>query len=391
METARDVRTSGLIKFHQQQNACFGETAGWERPLFYSPAGSKPKIDYSFLRQNWHEIVVNEVKTCREAVALLDQSTFAKFELTGRDALHLRQHLYGANLDRPIGQAVYTGMFNSHGMYEADLTVVRTGDDSFYVVTATGQQQRDYDWIARHIGNNQVELADVSANWAVVSVMGPQSPMVLNRITPAAFPIENLRYGSVRNLPLNSIPIRALGISYVGEQGWELHVPADSVHQLTKEIMLAGAEFGIRPIGNYAISAMRIEKGFRAFGHELSSAESPLEAGLGWTIDWDKEFLGKTALKKKRQQPMTQRLVCFALEDPDVTLWGTEPILMGGTIVGYTTSACFGPTIGVSVAMGYVKHPTGAPLQSSDLQSNLFEIVQLGQRYRSKASLKPWV
>ncbi len=391
METARDVRASGLVEFHQQHNACFGETAGWERPLFYARAGIEPRIDYSFLRQNWHEIVVNEVESCRKSVALLDQSTFAKFELTGLDALDLLQYLCGANLDRPVGQAVYTGMFNSQGTYEADLTVVRTGEDSFYVVTATGQQQRDYDWITRHIGNKHVVLTDVTKDWAVVSVMGPQAPMVLNRMAPTAFPIEEVRYGSVRNLSIDSIPIRALRISYVGEQGWELHVPADSVQRLAKKIMSCGVDFGIRPIGSYAISAMRIEKGFRAFGHELSSAESPMEAGLAWTIDWDKEFLGKAALLKKRDQPLTQRLVCFALADPEITLWGTEPILMGGVLVGYTTSACFGPTIGASVAMGYVKHPTGGSLSPSDIQTTPFEIVQFGRHYDAKASLKPWV
>ncbi len=391
METARDVRASGLLEFHKQHNACFGEIAGWERPLFYESAGTEPKIAYSFLRQNWHAHVIEEVQTCRKSVALLDQSTFAKFELSGRDALTLLQYLCGANMDRPIGQAVYTGMFNSRGTFESDLTVVRTGNDSFYIVTATGQQQRDHDWIVRHIGSLQAELADVTTDWAVVSVMGPQSPMVLNRIAPIEFPIEDVRYGSVRNLSIDSIPIRALRISYVGELGWELHVPIDGVQQVADRIMLAGSEFGIRPIGSYAISAMRIEKGFRAFGHELSSAESPMEAGLSWAIDWDKDFLGKESLLKKRKQPLSQRLVCFALEDPAETLWGTEPILMGGKLVGYTTSACFGPTIGTSVAMGYVKHPTGDSLKSSDLQSNPFEIVQLSQRHRAKASLKPWV
>ena len=391
METARNVRASELLEFHQQHNACFGETAGWERPLFYAATGTEPKIAYSFLKQNWHEIVVEEVKACRESVALLDQSTFAKFELTGPDALNLLQHMCGANMDREIGRAVYTGMFNSNGTFESDLTVVRTGVDSFYIVTATGQQQRDHDWIARHIGNNQVELADVTTDWAVVSVMGPQSPMVLNRLDSTAFPMEEVRYGTVRNLSIDSISIRALRISYVGEQGWELHVPVDSVRRLANTIMEVGAELGIRPIGSYAISAMRIEKGFRAIGHDLSSAETPLEAGLAWAIDWDKQFLGKTALLKKRQQPLAQRLVCFALDDPEITLWGTEPILMGGELVGYTTSACFGPTIGASVAMGYVKHPTGASLKASDLLSNSFEIVQLAQRYRARASLKPWV
>ena len=258
-------------------------------------------------------------------------------------------------------------------------------------MTATGQQQRDHDWIVRHIGNSHVTLTDVTTEWAVVSVMGPQSIEVLNRLNSTAFPIEEVRYGTVRNLSIDSISIRALRISYVGEQGWELHVPVDSVRRLANTIMEAGAEFGIRPIGSYAISAMRIEKGFRAIGHDLSSAETPLEAGLAWAIDWDKQFLGKAALLKKRQQPLAQRLVCFALDDPEITLWGTEPILMGGELVGYTTSACFGPTIGASVAMGYVKHPTGASLKASDLLFNSFEIVQLGQRYRARASLKPWV
>ena len=389
METSRNVQSSALFETHQRNNACFGESAGWERPLYFAPHSFEAKTQYTFLRQNWHDWVADEVNTCRNNVALIDQSSFAKFFLRGPDSLAVLQRLCGANIDRPVNTVTYTGMFNERGTFESDLTVVRLDKDWFYIVTATGQREKDFDWIARHTGESQAILTDVTEDYNVVSVMGPNAPTVLNQLNPTAFPVEEVRYGTVRSVLFDRVTVHALRISYVGESGWELHVPTDQASQLYDAVLKSGGGLGIRPIGNHAVSAMRIEKGFRAIGHELSPGETPLEAGLGWAIDWDKDFLGKPPLLALKNTIPSKRLSCFVVEDADVTLWGSEPIFWNGEIAGYTTSACYSPTLGASVAMGYVRKPGGGPVRRSDLANGSFEIKLFNRRYPVTASLKP--
>ena len=391
METSRGIRLTALCNIHKENNACFGETAGWERALYFAPKNIKPQTEYSFIRQNWHDWVIDEVKACRNNVAILDQSTFAKYLFKGPDALEILQDLCGTNIDCEIGRTVYTGMFNERGTFEADLTVLRQSEDCFYIVSGTGQQLKDFDWISRHIEARDARLIDLTEAYNVVSVMEPNAPRVVNNLNPETFPLETTKYGSTRILTMGGEEIRALRMSYIGEAGWELHVPSGHTVMLYQAILKAGEEFGIRPIGNHAVSAMRIEKGFRAVGHELSPDETPFEAGLGFLIDWNINFLGKKALIDLKESGLAgpkKRLACFVLTDPEITLWGTEPILWNGKISGYTTSACYGPTLGASVAMGYLKNPNGGTITSSDLAENKFEIVLNGIPYAAKASLK---
>ncbi|MFC4993823.1 GcvT family protein [Rubritalea tangerina] len=386
METSRDIRASSLFEKHQQENAGFGETAGWERPLFYAPPGQPPEVKYSFLKQNWQEWTAQEVKACREDHALLDQSTFAKFLLTGPDALATLQHLCGGNIDVPVGKTVYTGMFNHSGTFESDLTVVRESAETFYIITATGQQMKDFDWITRHIPENaQATLTDITDQRSVLSVMGPNSRKLLSKVSDADFSNENFAFGDSQSIHIANIPVRAIRLTYVGELGWELHVDAKQAEALWDA--LRNASPTLRPAGNNAISIMRIEKGYRAFGHELSPDETPLEAGLGFAIDWNTDFIGKQALLRQKTNGLTKRLVNFVLEDSDSILWGNEPILWDNKIVGYTTSACYSPTLGRSIALGYVS--TDTPMQAADLRNGQFSILNLGKEHPAKASLSP--
>jgi 4-methylaminobutanoate oxidase (formaldehyde-forming) len=381
METARGVRWSPLYERHQSLNACFGETAGWERPLFYAPKGEPAEIKYSFLRQNWQDYTTEEVRACRQDVALLDQSTFAKYRFYGADVLTILQRLCGANIDAPIGKAVYTGMFNERGTFESDLTVIREAEDSFYIVTATGQQQQDFDWISRQIPqDSNAQLVDITEDIAVLSVMGPQARSRLGPLCTVDLAEEAFPFGTSKPTKIAGVTVRAIRISYVGELGWELHVAAKDATVLWDVLM------PIRPIGNNAISAMRIEKGYRAIGHELSPDETPFEAGLGFAIDWGKSFIGKDALTEQKCAGVSKRLVNFVLSNPDAVLWGGEPIQWNGLEVGYTTSACYSPTLGRSVAMGYVRPP--APLKSSGWTEGEFSIVNLGQSHLASATLR---
>lgn len=388
METARPVRHSAVYEKHKALNACFGETAGWERPLFYAPEGEKAEIEYSFIRQNWQVWTAGEIKNCRGNVALLDQSTFAKYLFQGTDVVNILQYLCGANVDVAIGKTVYTGMFNERGTFESDLTLVRIAKDSYYIVTATGQQRKDFDWITRHIseGANAV-LTDVTEQWSVLSVMGPNSRKVLEKLSDTDFSNEAFPFGTSQEINIGRHLVRAIRLTYVGELGWELHIPAAQAACVWDVLMEAGTAYGMCAAGNNAISTMRIEKGYRAYGHELSPDEHPLMAGLGFAIDWDTEFLGKKALEEIKQKPLTKRLVSFVLEDADVVLWGSEPIYWGEDLVGYTTSAAYSPTLGCSVAMGYVAHPQGEAINTASLSTGDFSILNIGKKYAAKASL----
>jgi len=391
METSRGVRASELYETHQKANAYFGETAGWERPRFYAPEGTTPHIEYSFLKQNWHDWVAEEVRACRENVGILDQSTFGKFVLEGPDALAVLQPLCGASVDCPVGNAVYTGMFNERGTYEADLVVARLREDHFYIVTSTSRQQNDFNWIARHLpANSNSRFADVTEQFNVLSVMGPTSTHLLGRLNDV-FLDQDQPYGRVQQVQVAGISVTAIRVSYIGELGWELHVASSDAVKLYETLRDAGDQFGLRLVGNQAISAMRIEKGFRAFGHELSSEETPFEAGLAFAINWGHDFVGKSAMQELQGVVPHKRLACFKLDYPEVTLWGSEPILWGDKLAGYTSSACYGPTLGASVAMGYVKNPSANRTTKTDIQSAKFSIVQLGIEHSATGSLKPFV
>ena len=385
METARDIRSSALYEKHKQHNAYFGETAGWERPFFYAPKGEKAEVEYSFLEQNWQKWTAEEVKSCRENVVLLDQSTFAKYQFKGKDALSILQRVCGGNIDVPIGKTVYTGVFNEKGTFESDLTVVREAEDSFYIITATGQQMRDYDWIMRHTPEGaDATLTDISEQRSVMSLMGPNSRSLLEKVSAADFSNDSFTFGNSRLITIADIEVRAIRLTYVGELGWELHLSADQAPQLWD--ILISADPALRPAGNNAISTMRIEKGYRALGHELSPDETPLEAGLGFAIDWDTDFIGKQALldlKASASKGLTKRLVTLILDDPEIILWGSEPILWNGKKVGYTTSAAYSPTLGRSVALGYIK--AEEPIKLSHLKEGEFSIINFSKSHKATA------
>ncbi len=389
-ETSRGVRSSPLYDIHKKSNAFFGVTAGWERPRYYAPAGMSPDIEYSFRRQNWHDWVAAEVKACREGVGILDQSTFGKFMLEGPDAVSALQPLCGMSVDCEIGKAVYTGMLNERGTYEADLVVARLEQDKFYIVTSTSRQKSDSNWITKHMPASLLSrFADVTEQFSVLSVMGPKSGQLLGCFEAGL--CDDQPHGQIQQVEIGGISVYGIRVSYVGELGWELHVRSEDAVKLYGVLRDAGERFDARLIGTQAISAMRIEKGFRAFGHELSPEETPFQAGLGFAIDWNHEFIGRSALERQRSVVPHKRLACFKLDDPNVTLWGSEPILWGDELAGYTSSACYGPTLGAGVAMGYVRNPNASRTTKNDIDNANFSIVQLGEKYSASGSLKPFV
>jgi 4-methylaminobutanoate oxidase (formaldehyde-forming) len=389
-ETGRGLRKSPLHDRLAAQGACFGSKNGWERPNWFARAGTKPVIEYSFGRQNWFDCHAAEHRAARERVALFDQTGFSKLLLKGQDSVNVLQRLCGNEVDVAPGRLVYTGMFNERGGTESDLTLVRLGADEYFLVTGTAQGGRDADWIRRHIEPGEhAALTDVTSAFGVLGVMGPQARTLLQRVTDADLSNEAFPFGTVRLISIGSATVRALRITYVGELGWELHVPAEQMGLAYEALLEAGRDLDASNAGHYAINSLRLEKGYRAWGADISPDDTPVEAGLSFAVAWNKKpaFMGRDALLRQKENGVKRLLTIFVLEDPEPMLWGSEPILMDGKAVGYTTSGSYGFTVGGAVGMGYVKHAEGVDRQR--IESSRFEINVSGRNVPARAFLRP--
>jgi 4-methylaminobutanoate oxidase (formaldehyde-forming) len=366
-----------------------GERAGVRgEKEFETTFAKQPVAEYSFGRQNWFANHAAEHRAARENVAVFDQTGFSKFVFKGDDVVSVLQRLCGNNVDVPIGQAVYTGLFNERGGFESDLTVIRTSAREYFIVTGSSQTVRDFDWITRNLRSDErAELVDVTNAYSILGVMGPNSRALLSRVTDADLSNAAFPFLSSRVISVGHATVRAVRITYVGELGWELHMPMDQAALVYDTLMAAGKDLGVTNAGHYAINSLRLEKGYRAWGAELSPDDTPLEAGLGFAIDWNKPFLGREALLAQKQAGVKRRLVIFVLEDAEPVLWSSEPIYRDGKPVGYTTSGSYGHTVGGAIAMGYVNNAAG--VKPEFVQTGRFEINFSGRRYAATASLRP--
>jgi len=390
-ETARGLRRSPLHDRLAAAGACFGETAGWERANWFAPPGMAPRYDYSYGPQNWFEACAAEHRAVREAVGLFDLSSFAKFAVVGRDAAAVLNRISTADMDVPVGRVLYTQWLNERGGIEADLTVTRETEDRFLVVTAAACQTRDLAWLRRHIPEEaRAQVVDVTSGLATLAVMGPQSRALLARLTDADLSNAAFPFGTSREVDLGLVRVRASRISYVGELGWELYVPTECAMHVFDAILAEGAEFGLRLAGYHALNALRMEKLYRHWGHDIGEEDTPFEAGLAFTLAWDKPggFIGREALLPLRGRMPTRRLVGFALQDPSRLLYHNEPIWRDGVLVGRTTSAMFGHTVGASVALGLVRCAEGVTPEW--VATGRFEIEVARERLPARASLRPF-
>ncbi len=360
--SGRPCRKSPLYETLLSQGACFGEKLGWERPNWFANATETPKDIYSFGRQNWFEAVGREHKACREAAVLFDQTSFAKFALKGPDALAALNWICANDVDKPVGSLTYTQMLNNKGGIECDLTVGRVGEQEFYIVTGTGFATHDFDWISRNIplGMN-CQLFDITSSNAVLSLMGPRARDILQSVTRddvsnAAFP-----FGRIKTIGIAGCPVQALRVTYVGELGWELHLPVEYATTVYKALKDAGKPHGLQNAGYRAIETLRLEKGYRAWGADIGPDHTPLESGLGWAVKLRKntEFKGRQAVADQRDNGVAKMLACFTVDDPDVVLLGRETIYRNGERVGWLTSGGYGYTIEKSIGYGYIRHAEG--------------------------------
>ncbi len=388
-KSGRGVRRSPLHDRLRAKGAAFGSKMGWERANWFATDGARPETVYSFGSQNWMPYAAAEHRAAREAVAVFDQTSFAKLLLEGPDAEAVLQRLCANDVAVPPGKVVYTGMLSERGGYESDLTVTRLAADAYFIVTGTAQATRDADWIRRHIPEEaRARLADVTSSHAVLSVMGPGSRALLQPLTGADLSSAAFPFGTMQEIGIGHAVVRAVRITYVGELGWELYVPIECAAGVYDAVVETGADLGLRDAGYYALESLRLEKGYRAWGRDVTPDDTPLEAGLEFAVRLDKPggFIGREALLAQKERGIRKRLVIFTLEDADARPWGDEPILRDGTLVGWVTSAAFGHTLGRPVAMGYVRH--AERVDPAFVESGAYEIEIAGERFRARAHLR---
>ncbi|MGH6924573.1 MAG: GcvT family protein [Propylenella sp.] len=388
--SGRPLRRSPLYETLKTQGAVFGEKLGWERPNWFATEGEKPEDIYSYGRQNWFEAVGREHQAARERVALFDQTSFAKFLMIGRDAEAALSWICANDVAKAPGALTYTQMLNERGGIECDLTVARLAEDRFYIVTGTGFATHDFHWISRNIADGlDARLIDITSENAVFSLMGPRSRDVLAALTRDDVSNEGFPFAACRQLAVAGAPVLALRVTYVGELGWELHVPVEFALTLYERLMEAGTPHGIANAGYRAIESLRLEKTYRAWGADIGPDHSPLMAGLGWAVKLRKNvpFLGREALEEQRVKPLPRLLAGFTVDDPDVVLLGRETIFRNGERVGWLSSAGRGYTVKKNIGLGYVRDPSG--VDAANVMSGEYELEVATERVPAKPFLKP--
>jgi 4-methylaminobutanoate oxidase (formaldehyde-forming) len=368
-----------------EANACFGSRMGWERPNFFAPPGEAPVIEYSWGAQNWLPWVAAEQRATRTGVAVFDQTSFSKYLLTGPGSEQALQWLCTADVAVPPGRTVYTGMLNERGTYESDLTVTRLSADEFLLVSSAATTERDKDHIAQRIPPGTLaSLVDVTSAYSVFGVMGPRSRDLLGALSGADLSDEGFPFGTSREIDLGYYTVRATRITYVGELGWELYVPADFAVGVYQDLITAGAAaHGLVNAGYYAIEAMRLEKGYRAFGRELTPDFGPVEAGLLFAckLGTDINFLGREAVEKARAEGPRRKLVSLVLDGPQPApnaMWGGELVLRDGKPAGQVMSGAWGEALGAYVGLAYIRHPDGDVVTSAYLREGSYQVNVAG-------------
>jgi glycine cleavage system aminomethyltransferase T/glycine/D-amino acid oxidase-like deaminating enzyme len=367
----RPLRTGPAYPWHVEHGAAFGEKSGWERVNYYT---SNARAEDEALRprgwagQHWSPAVVAEHLGTRTAAGLFDESSFAKIEVSGPGAVDLMEWLCDNRVARGVGRITYTQLLNARGGVEADVTVTQIADDAFLVVTGTAYGTHDLAWIRTHApADGSVQVRDVTDASVVFGLWGPQAREILAPLTPQALDNSAFAFMTSRETTVGDVPARMLRVTFVGELGWEIHAPVEYGLGLWRTLWEAGRDHGLVAAGYHAIDSLRAEKGYRYWASDVTPDDTPDEAGLGFCVRSDKEFLGSTALVRSRAtrtgvdgQP-ARNLACLTLADPRQVVLGNEPIRIGGATVGRVTTGAPGYTVERSIAFGYVPADSAVP------------------------------
>jgi 4-methylaminobutanoate oxidase (formaldehyde-forming) len=389
--TARGVKKSILHDRLAAAGACFGESAGWERPNWYADAGQAPVYEYAWGRQNWFANNAREHAAVREAVGVFEQSSFCKLLVQGRDAVSVLNRIATAQIDVAVGRCVYTQFLNAAGGIEADLTVTRLAAERFLIVTAAFTATHVESWIRNQLPADAFcTISDLTDAYAMLNVQGPASRALLQSMSSDDFSTAAFPFGTCREVRLGYQTTLAVRLTYVGELGWELYVPTSFALPVYDALVAAGRPHHLHHCGYHTLNSLRIEKAYRDWPHDMGPADSPLEAGLAFTCAWNKDggFIGREALLAQRAAGLPRRrLVQFLLEDPAALVYHNEPIYRDGERVGFVTSGMYGHSLGGAVALGYVTHAAGC--SDEFIRAGRYEIELADARVAARASLVP--
>lgn len=377
--TARPVICSPVHDRLKENGACFSMIAGWERADWFAPEGVEPVHQYDWKSPNWLPYQEEEHLAVRHGVGMYDLSSMGNLWVQGKDAPSVLQYLCANDIDVEIGKVIYTPMTNDRGGFETDVTVTRLDRETFFIVTAAGTTIRDLDYIKRRIPKNaQCTITDVTHGYAMLGVMGPKSRDLLKALTNADLSNHTFAYGTAQTIDLAYARVLAVRMSYVGELGWELYIPSFFTVPVFDAIMEEGTRHGLKLVGMQAVNSLRLETGFRHWESDITPDENPYEAGLGFGVKLHKgDFIGKAALASQKSAALTRKLVMFTLDDPEVMLYGGEPIYRNGEYISTTTSGTYGFEVGTAVAMGYLKNPDGITLEW--MKQGKYEIMVEGR------------
>ena len=386
-KTARNIRRT---PFHYQllnQGAVMGEIAGWERANWFADKGQKRSYEYTWKRQNWFENSAREHRSIRENIGMYDMSSFGKIRIEGRDATKFLNFVAGGQYDVEIGKIVYSQFLNNAGGIEADVTITRLTESAYLVVTPAATRLADQIWLSRNIGDFNVVITDVTAGEGVLAIMGPSSRKLLQMVSPNSFDNDVNPFGTAQEIEIGMGLARVHRVTYVGELGWEVYVSSDQAGHIFDTLFDAGQDLDMKLCGMHMMDSLRIEKGFRHFGHDITCEDHVLEAGLGFAVKTSKpDFIGRDAVLRKKENGLDRRLLQFVLNDSEPLLYHNEPILRDGELVGHLTSGNYGHTIGAAIGLGYV--PCKDETVSDILASN-YEIDVAGSKIRADVGIKP--
>ena len=384
-QAGRPLKTAPTYERLAALGASFGEKSGWERPNWFETNASErfeAMRPTGWAGQHWSPAIAAEHLATRERVGLFDESSFAKFEVTGTDACAFLQRICANDVDRPAGRVVYTQLLNRRGGIECDLTVTRLGEERFRLVTGTAFGNHDISWIRKQLDRERVAVRDVTASLACFGLWGPAAREVLAPIADADLSNEAFGYMTAREIVVGSVPCLAVRVTYVGELGWELYPSAELARALWDELVEACRSAGGVPAGYRAIDSLRLEKGYRAWGSDLTPEDTPLEAGLGFAVSFETDFVGREALERQRADGHTRSLRSLLLDDPRAMCLGNEPVFADGGVVSRVTSGGIGYSIGSSIALAYL--PTERSAAGTPLSVEVF-----GERVRAVVSDDP--
>lgn len=363
----RPLRVSPATAWHADRDAAFGEKSGWERVNWYesnAEGGDEALRPRGWAGRHWSPAIGAEHVATREAAGLFDESSFSKLEIAGPGAAELLERLCDNRVARDVGQITYTQMLNTRGGIECDFTVSRLAESRFGIVTGTAFGNHDREWIRRHTPDDgSVEVRDVTSAWACFGLWGPRARDILQPLTPQDLDNEAFPYMNLRETTVGDVPVRAMRVTYVGELGWELYCPVEYGLGLWRALWAAGEPHGLVAGGYRAIDSLRLEKGYRVWGADITPDETPHEGGVGFCVRLDKDggFIGREALVEAKEAAPERRIACIRLDDPQSVALGNEPVRAGGKICGRVTTGGYGYTVESSIAYAYLPPSRAEP------------------------------